>query len=120
MRPLSSCVERVHGLTARHEQTVALLADETQVGGTFRHDNLPDFLAVGRVDVDAVDTLAAESGCAPDIAIHVGADTVVEPGILYCKLATIGETPAVILDSERPDPCLLIREMRRRRVGHIQ
>ena len=78
-----------------------MLADKAKIGRSFGHHDLPDLLAVRRVDVDAVHAIAAEAGGAPDVAVNIRADAVMEAGVQNCtELAAIRQPAAIVL--ERP------------------
>src|SRR5688572_6129782 len=90
-------VERVDRLTAGHEQPIAMSADEAEIRRAFRHEDLPDLRAVGRVHVHPVDPFAAESSAAPDVAVNIGADAVVKSGREHSELAPVRQALAVVL-----------------------
>ena len=75
---MSSRVERVDGLAATDKQPVPLLASEGQIGTCLRHQDLADLCAIRHVDVDTVDAFAAKRRRRPDVAVHIGADAVME------------------------------------------
>src|SRR5687768_15304024 len=104
MCALGRRVERVDRLAARHEQAVSIPADETQVGRALGHHDLTDLRAIGRIDVDPVPAVPAESGSAPDVAIDVSTDAVMKAGGQRCELAPVGEPVSVVLDGPRDDP----------------
>src|SRR5438477_1495105 len=76
MRPLSFDIDGVERLAGGHEQAVAFLAAETEVGADFREQDHPAALAVGRENVHAVVAVARPTRRGPDVAIHVAEDAV--------------------------------------------
>src|SRR5258707_2208719 len=73
-------IGRVDRGARRHEQAVALLAAEAQVGAGLGQMDLADEIAVRRVAAHAVLLGVRPAHAAPDIAVDVGAHAVGEAG----------------------------------------
>src|SRR5271155_3209807 len=80
MSPLRFHVDRIERLAGRHEQAVALRAAEADVGANLRKENQADPLALLVEDVNAVVAVADPAAARPDVAVHVRANAVREPG----------------------------------------
>ena len=76
MRALRLDVHGVERLAGGHEQAVAFLTAETDVGADFRQQDHPDALAFGRKNVHAVVAVARPARRGPEVAIDVAADAV--------------------------------------------
>src|ERR1700729_2944359 len=80
MRALRFDIDRIQRLARGHEQAIALLAAEAEIGAGLRQADLTDPLAVRRKDLDTVIAVADPSGTHPDIAFGVDAQAVREAG----------------------------------------
>ena len=69
-------VERIEGLTGRHEQAVAHRAPEAHIGASLRQANAPDELALRIVDDDAVELVRAHAPATPEIAVDIATEAV--------------------------------------------
>src|SRR5436190_9285159 len=81
-------IEGVDRLAGGHEEAVALLAAETDVGATLGQHDAADHRAVRVVDRDPVLGLAATPG-APDIAVDIDADSVAAAGLGAAEFAPV-------------------------------
>src|SRR5476649_1234942 len=84
--PLRLDIERIDRLTCGHEQAVALLAAETDVGAALGQHDAADHRAVGGVNRDPVLGLAA-APCAPEVAVGVDPDSVAAAWLGAAELA---------------------------------
>src|SRR5258708_7992040 len=71
-------IDRIQRLARRHEQAVALLAAEADVGAGLRQADLADAHPIRRENLDAVVALADPSGADPDVAVDVDPQSVRE------------------------------------------
>ena len=116
---MSSRVERVDGLAATDEQPCSLLAGKGQIGTCLRHQDLADLCAIWHVDVDTVDAFAAKGCRRPDVAVHIGADAVMEAllqGREYLPVRQLAPVVDHVPNNDRR--CLGL--MTGCRIGHIE
>src|ERR1700682_2419400 len=78
MRALRLHIDRIQRLARRHEQAVALLAAEADIGAGLGQQDLADPGAVRREDLDPVITRADPSRADPDIALGIDPQAVGE------------------------------------------
>src|SRR5262245_8717392 len=97
-----------------------MFTDEAEIGCRLRHHDLSNLDAIRRVNVDAVDALASESRCTPDVAVDVCADTIVETDVLHGKLPVVGQPAAIVLNGKGVNLRLLVGEMRGCRVCDVE
>src|SRR5262249_18365668 len=90
-------VERIDRLARRHEQPVALLAAETDIGAALRQQDGADKVAVRREHGDAVLALATREA-APHIAVGIDADAIGIARHRVEEYASVYEPFAVIDD----------------------
>src|SRR5207248_10856564 len=89
--------ERIDRLARGHEQAVALLAAETDVGAALGQHDAADHLAVGGIDGDPVLGLAAAPG-APEVTVGVNAQAVAAARLGAAEFAPVGGLGAVVDD----------------------
>src|SRR4051812_32526603 len=80
MRPLRLSVDSIQRAARRHEKPVPPRAAEADISANFREEDLPDALAGGGEDVDAVVAFTDPAHAGPNVAIAVAADAVGEAG----------------------------------------
>src|ERR1700710_116090 len=76
MRALRLDIDSIERLAGRHEQAVALLAAEADIGAGLGQQDLPDARAVGGEDLHAVIAVADPARADPDIAVGIDAKAV--------------------------------------------
>src|SRR5258708_12405116 len=81
MRALRLDIDRIQRLARRHEQAVALLAAEGDIGAGFGQKDLADARAVRCENLDAVIAWPDPARADPDIAVDVDPPTIVESGL---------------------------------------
>ena len=82
-------------MRAGHEQPVLLFAAEAEVRAGGREMDLADEGSVGREAVHTVGTLARPAGTGPQVAVHVGTDSVRRGGLHVDEHAPVCESVAV-------------------------
>ena len=101
MRALRLHIDRIERLARGHEQPVALLAAEADIGAGFGQQDLPDARAVSaRTPARRHSRRADPAGTDPDVAL--GVDSAARRGSLTCRRAHVDQT-------------LRVRQLRRRR-----
>src|SRR3954464_14213628 len=78
MRALRLHIHRIERLACRHEQPVALLAAEADIGAGFGQADLTDPDTLRREDLHRVITTADPAGADPDIAVGIDSQAVGE------------------------------------------
>src|SRR6266404_447316 len=76
MRALNFHVHRVKRLAGSHEQAISFRATEADVAASLRQQDLPYSLSVPREDENTVVARADPTGASPDVAIHIGSDSI--------------------------------------------
>src|SRR3981081_1748667 len=76
MRALGLDIDRIQRLAGRHEQAVALLAAEADIGAGLGQQNLADPGAIRREHLDAVIAWADPARADPDVAFGVDPQSV--------------------------------------------
>src|SRR5437588_477289 len=69
-------IDGVQGLAGDHEETISPRASEADIGADLRQHDHADALPGRRKNLDAIVARAAAAGAGPDVAIHVGANSV--------------------------------------------
>src|ERR1044071_9853924 len=104
MGTLGLDVDGVERLAGGHEEAVAFLASETEVGADVRKEDHSDAFAFRRKNVNAVVTVARPAGRGPDVAVDVAADAIGAPIAAYGERAVLIEQPHLsIVGDVAPD-----------------
>src|SRR6516164_5714966 len=95
-RALGLHVERIERLAGCHEQPVALLAAETEIGTDLRKLDAQHRLALGREHHDAVELLTPGAPAAPEIAGGVAAEAVRRARTAIDEYPPVGKPRAIV------------------------